>query len=142
MSKKNTGKLISTIFATKRLLMDQVKKAGALDPFLFLQMEILYFISTTEKPKMKQVSSFLFIKPPSATPIIENMVKKGLVDRVADTKDRRSIYLDITKKGEKALKKHQKDMDRLMTKILSPLTNKDQTQLINIYSKLQNNYKK
>ena len=70
------------------------------------------------------------------------MVKKGLVDRVADTKDRRSIYLDITKKGEKALKKHQKDMERLMTKILSPLTNKDQTQLINIYSKLQNNYKK
>jgi DNA-binding MarR family transcriptional regulator len=73
----------------------------------------------------------------SITSIIDRMSKDGLVKRLKDLKDRRSVHLVITPKGEKILGQAREPTGQLMMDIMSCLTDKETQTLIKLLDKIR-----
>ena len=128
------------MFQTKRQILSELRKDKKLNLLSFLQAETLEFIEIQENPTMKAVSSFLCITPPSATSIINNLVKSQMLERIPDGNDRRIVRLRVTDSGKAFVQNHGQAVAAQMETILHNLNNEEQLQLINVYKKLSNIY--
>ena len=90
---------------------------------------------------MKEVAGFLNITPPSATSLINIMVKNGVLARREGVGDRRIVWLKITPKGEKILKRGYAQIAGKIKETLSCLSEKEQKALIHILEKIANQKK-
>jgi DNA-binding MarR family transcriptional regulator len=68
----------------------------------------------------------------SVSMIVDRMVKAGLVKRVRDRKDRRTVFVTITSKAEKAYVPASVAGWELIQEILSPLSDEDRLTLIRL----------
>lgn len=141
MNAQETQQLISTIFSLKRIIFEQLKKAKLFAPKNHIQFETILFIARNKKCKMKDIAEFLCITPPSATSMINNLEKKGLINRNNEIHDRRTVTLSLTKKGNKYISDLHKKIKKQMEQIIAPLDKQDQTNLNNIYQKLIKHHK-
>ena len=66
------------------------------------QIRTLYFLSRGSQ-RMKDISDHLMRGMPSATSMIDRLVKKGYVERVPDPSDRRVVLCQITELGREML---------------------------------------
>jgi DNA-binding MarR family transcriptional regulator len=73
----------------------------------------------------------------SVSMIIDRMVKAGLVRRVRDRKDRRTVFLTMTGKAEKAYELATAAGWELVREILSPLSDEDRLTLIRLLETLR-----
>lgn len=71
------------------------------------------------------LATILARKPNSVSMLVDRMVKAGLVRRTRDRKDRRTVNVYLTSKGEKALEPAGPAGWEFIQKILSPLSDKD-----------------
>jgi DNA-binding MarR family transcriptional regulator len=132
--------LISLMFTTGRLIREKSRETGTLDPISVLQLESLHFIGTHDRPTMKQVADHLSITPPSATSIIDALVKAKQIERAADTTDRRVVRLTLTTAGKKALEAGFKLQTKRVGEVLAKLDSEEQAHLVQILKKLQRVY--
>ncbi len=133
--------LIRLMFSTGRIIRKRTKKGERPDPMSILQLETLAYIKE-EKPTMKEVADFLCIKPPSATSLINKLVRAKMLERFFASNDRRLVRLAITAKGEKALKQEYSKVARHIKKVLAELNIQERKSLIKILEKLQKIYLK
>jgi DNA-binding MarR family transcriptional regulator len=73
----------------------------------------------------------------SVSMIIDRMVKAGLVRRVRDKKDRRTVFVSVTSKVEKTYVQATLAGWELVKEILSPLSDKDKLTLIRLLETLR-----
>lgn len=66
------------------------------------QVRTLYFLSRGPQ-RMKDISDHLMRGMPSATSMIDRLVRKGYVERVPDPSDRRVVLCRITESGREML---------------------------------------
>jgi DNA-binding MarR family transcriptional regulator len=83
------------------------------------------------------VARWLDLSVNSVSMIIDRMVKAGLVKRVRDRKDRRTVFLTTTSKAEKAYVLASVAGWELIQEILSPLSDKDKRILIKLLETLR-----
>ena len=131
--------LIKLMFTTGRIIRKRTDRKERPDPFSILQLETLAYVKE-EKPVMKKVADFLCITPPSATSLINKLVKAGMLERFFDKNDRRVVCLAITAKGEKMLRQEFSKVARHIKKILIKLNNQERKNLVKILEKLQKIY--
>lgn len=134
------NKIISLIFTTSRLIRERSKGKEHPDPFSFLQIETLRYVSENKNPPMKDVADYLYITPPSATSLIDGLVKTKMLERNFDKNDRRVVRLSVTSKGQKILSTGFNETAIRMQKILKKLDEKEQKNLIEILEKLSRLY--
>jgi DNA-binding MarR family transcriptional regulator len=91
--------LVSLFFKVGRLIRENTRDQEKVDPFTILQIETLGFIES-EQPTMKAIADYLHIKAPSATSLVNGMVKSGYVKRIPDPADRRAVKMTITARGK------------------------------------------
>lgn len=101
-----------------------------------MQLGLLWHITQAGNPTMKDVAAFLRVSPPSATGVIDAMVKAKLLERAADKGDRRSVRLRVTPHGSRVLARGWKMMLSRMRKLLSTLSKEDQSRLALILARL------
>ncbi len=101
-----------------------------------VQLGLLWRISQVGNPTMKDVASFMRAAPPSATGVINGMVKAKLLKRAVDKGDRRSVRLRITPHGTRVLNCGWKMMLARMRKLLGTLSREDQSRLSLILARL------
>ena len=129
-------KLLSAIFNVGRLIREKICQSNCLADFTQTEIEVLKFLQGKKKTAMKPVADYLHIKPSSATPVIDSLVKKGSIKRVFNKKDRRIIYVELTSKGSKTLQKKYKNIHKTIKAVFGKLNNKDKETLINIFKKI------
>jgi DNA-binding MarR family transcriptional regulator len=83
------------------------------------------------------VARWLDLSVNSVSMIIDRMVKAGLVKRVRDRKDRRTVFLTMTSKAEKAYVVASVAGWELIQEILAPLSDKDKRNLIKLLETLR-----
>jgi DNA-binding MarR family transcriptional regulator len=83
------------------------------------------------------VARWLDLSVNSVSMIIDRMVRAGLVKRVRDRKDRRTVFLTVTDKAEKAYVLASVAGWELIQEILSPLSDKDKRSLIKLLETLR-----
>ncbi len=136
--KESADELISLLLGVIRSLHSHLNKKHYLDLLRVspLKIQVLDYVKNHRNPLMKNVADFLSITPPSATSLINGMVREQFLARCFDSQDRRSVRLRITTGGEKILRRGFKQMTRHMKEIFSCLTVKERKQLTAIYRKI------
>lgn len=142
MPEDKSEKLVSLMLSTSRLIREREKKEKKITPLSFLKMEALRYIEQDKNISMKELADFFCITPPSATSLVEGLVREGRLQRVADKNDRRLIRLTVTEKGRKDLNKGWRKIKKRISKIFANLNEKEKEELIKILKKLEKVYKK
>ncbi len=98
------------------------------------QYTMLATIKYLDEPvRITDVARWAGRSPNSVSMIIDRMVKAGLVKRVRDRKDRRTVFLTITSKAEKALKPATQAGWEFIKEVMSPLSNEDKRTFISLH---------
>jgi|AntRauTorckE6833_2_1112554.scaffolds.fasta_scaffold00115_24 DNA-binding MarR family transcriptional regulator len=131
---KKSNQLADLIFT-----MNSLTKEGmefGLNSLTFIQLQTLSFVYRSTNPTMKEIAQYLHITPPSATSIVNNLVKLKFLKRKTNGNDKRSTNLFLTNKGEKELHKGYDLAKKHLEKRLDYLSEKDKREFIRIISKL------
>jgi DNA-binding MarR family transcriptional regulator len=92
------------------------------------QLETLHFIAESgAEPSMRQLALYLKVKAPTATALVDDLVRAGLISR-SGTRDRRVVSLSLTQKGRRMLKENTTRRARIIAGILSPLSARDRSE--------------
>ncbi len=144
---KKIEHLISLFFNTGRLIKEQSCHNKNLKPtsihhqhFSMLRIEVVQLIET-EKPTMKRIAEYLHIKAPSATSLVNGLVKVGYIKRITDEKDRRMVQMKITDKGKIFLRDGLKQMTEKLKEVLLKLEQKQIDNFIKMMEEINNVYK-
>ncbi len=129
-------RIIRLIFETNKLLHEQREQKSE-KACSYLHMVTLAYVKK-KKPFMREIAGLLGITPPSATSLVNTIVRARLVERQADEKDRRTVRIVITKKGEEYLEIYKQNAAETLRKNLRRLTIDEQKQLTAILEKVTN----
>lgn len=131
-----TKRLTGIFFALKRAMHDRLKRSSAVDAASMPRLAVLGLVKQHGEATMKDVASFLCVAPPSATALVEGIAAAGLLTRRQDPRDRRSVRLRLTPKGERALSTGMRKAGAVMTRMFGRLSAREQDQLIALLEKL------
>ncbi|MEJ0021183.1 MAG: MarR family transcriptional regulator [Candidatus Doudnabacteria bacterium] len=137
MPDSQTDQIINLMFEAKKLGHDVPKHRFSYSP---LHLRVLHFISNNHPTVMKDIADLFGVTPPSATSLIEGMVKSGLIARSAVRNDRRIVQLKLTKKGQILLKNGSQFFKKKIRAALADLTSVERATLIRIIEKLYNKF--
>lgn len=141
MSETNVNYLISLIFKTTRLFREKTFGIKKIKPLPFLRLKALYYVANDPNSSTKELAQHLNITAPSATPLIDGLVKSGFVKRFFDRSDRRITHLAITAKGKNNLRDGIKQFKIRIANILTKLTDEEINNFIIILEKLSDTRK-
>jgi DNA-binding MarR family transcriptional regulator len=102
------------------------------------QYYVLIAIRNLKNPATPaNIARWLDRSPNSITTIIDRMAKDDLVERVRDLKDRRSLQVVITAKGQAVFARSTKPAMILMKKLMSCLSDAETATLLRLLEKLR-----
>ena len=129
-----TENLISQFFAVGRVIKHQMDSGS---PRITLpQLETLRFLQEHRAASMRQIANFLAVTPPSATIAIRTLASAGLISRRRDNRNRRMVYLHLTKKGQTLLDTVFKQRCLAFRQLLKRLNKTEQQELFRLMRKL------
>ena len=96
------------------------------------QFGVLASIKSRGPLSPSALGSILERAPNSMSMLIDRMVKAGLVRRTRDRRDRRTVNVTVTGKGEKALEPATPAGWEFIQKILSPISYEDKRALVGL----------
>lgn len=103
-SKRLTGLLI----ALGRMLQEQMRRRSGPQTLSVVQLHALGFISSRERPLMRDLAARLRITPPSVTALVGGLARLKLIRRIPDKTDRRAWHLELTGRGRTVLRERLK----------------------------------
>ena len=87
--------------------------------------------------KMTELSQTMGISKAAATQAVNRLVDRGLLDREGDENDRRTVYIQMSDKGEKLFKRENDRVLAMIDKIIENMGEKDIEEFIRLYRKFQ-----
>ena len=100
------------------------------------QILMLMFIKNHGQCKVNTLAKERKISPPTATGLIDRLVKGGYVKRGSDAEDRRAVLVSLTKKGENVVDLHLCTIQDLWKSVLIKLSHEEQEQYLHILRKI------
>lgn len=105
-------------------------------PRPFSQCQALWFIAEEGRPNMQEVAKHFKITAPSATFLVDELVRAGLIARKASSKDRRKVELVLTPKGKRESKALTQKRTKVLSGIFAHLSDADRTELNRLLKKI------
>lgn len=99
-------------------------------------LHALGFIFEHPGTSMKDIAKTLCVTSPSATVLMDRLVKKKYVERYHDATNRRLVRLQLTEAGTKMMKKKMSERRQMISAILSTLSEDDLQALDSILKKV------
>ena len=123
------------VIEERALRTDEYKNMTAND------MHVIEAIGMEEPKNMTSVARSLDVTTGTLTISVNNLVKKGYVNRVRSEEDRRVVLVSLSEKGKKAYLHHQKFHDRMIDAVVDELTEEEQQVLEKALAKLNHFFK-
>jgi len=95
-------------------------------------LEILTYLAHTKKAQMQEIAEQFHINKSTVSTHFDNLNNMRLLRRQVDKKDRRVVYLSLTKKGETLLAEGLKFKNKRMKQLLKLLNIQDKQMLLSI----------
>ncbi len=105
-----------------RLIRSQIERETTLS---LAQLETLRFVYEAGRPSMLEVAHYHRITAPSATSLVDELVRAKLLTRVSDARDRRHVRLTLTSSGRRVLKASMESRKRVIESLLTDLGERD-----------------
>jgi len=96
------------------------------------QLRVLLVLKTHGPNRMSRIASVLEVALPTATGIVDNLVKKGLVEREADSQDRRLVICKLSTEGKNLINRLWLSGQFQMENLLDGLTVEDLRKAANV----------
>jgi len=96
------------------------------------QLRVLLVLKTQGPSRMSYIASVLGIALPTATGIVDNIVKKGLVKREADSQDRRLVICKLSTEGKNLINRLWLSGQFQMENLLDGLTFKELSKAVDV----------
>lgn len=93
-----------------------------------------YLITVDRQVSMKELAKHLAVTHSRITHLMDSLIRKNFIIRLASDDDRRVFYAEITKEGKDMVHKHVSESVKSFNKILGKLEDQE---LDNIYEALQ-----
>lgn len=135
----STASLIDTIFTFSRCIRERMGVNSDLAKLSVVQLQTLVFLKKNTLSPMKKIADYLQVELPSATNLIDNLVKTKLVARKADTHDKRLVTVALTDKGTDLLQKAKKERTATIETVLAPLSEDEKSTLQRLLKKMTDN---
>jgi DNA-binding MarR family transcriptional regulator len=84
----------------------------------------------------KEISQILRVENSTISGVLDRMEKRGLVNRVLDPNDRRSIRVEVSEKGLKIKNGVQKMIEDLNDVVLQDFSAKERKELLDLLSRV------
>jgi len=78
------------------------------------QLKLLKLIARTETQSISEIATFLGVSNAAASKAVDRLARRGLVERVESTDDRRATRLSLTVKGTFLLKRYEDVQNRVL----------------------------
>jgi DNA-binding MarR family transcriptional regulator len=111
----------------------QLIAKGAENPMANLtisELKILNIFKDQPRYKMSELANSCGMPLPTATHVVDKLVKNKLARRTLDEKDRRVIYVEFTEEGRKVMAVCDAHHKENVKKMMSVLDKKDQERLV------------
>lgn len=105
-------------------------------------MHVIEVIGDGEAKNMSTVAKGLKVTVGTLTIAINNLVKKGYVERVRSQEDRRVVLISLTEKGLKAHRHHKKFHQEMIEATLKGLNEEETKILVKALTNLSNYFKR
>lgn len=100
-------------------------------------MHIMEAIGIHDSKNMSTVAKTVSVTVGTLTIAINNLVKKGYVERVRSEEDRRVVLVSLSEKGERAYLHHKAFHEKMVMSVLDGLDPKETEDLMKALLKLQ-----
>ncbi len=100
------------------------------------QLHAMLLIDEQPGMTMKELAGLLHITSPSATSLINRVVRLGLVQRRHDASNRKLVRLRLSAKGADLLKRKHDERNKALKSLFCVLTPAEQAHLSSIHQKL------
>lgn len=131
--------IINNWLEITRLLRRQMagmKKAASVNP---MQIHALIIIKEHAGLTMKEFAGFLHVTSPSATSLVNRLVRMKWVKRGTDKQNRKLVRLNLTETGVKCVSSQMKEHMKMMRDLFTLLPAVDQREFARILGKLRTN---
>lgn len=100
------------------------------------QVRVLYFVKHHQSVTVKEIAEIIGASSSAATQLVESVVKAGYLERTPDQHDRRQVHISLSAKGREKFDEFRKDHLARMATLLSPLSDRELTELVSIQRKV------
>ena len=100
-------------------------------------MHIIDAVGIQQQKNMSTVARTLGVTVGTLTIAVNNLVKKGYIQRMRSQEDRRVVLISLTEKGEKAYRHHQNFHEKMVLAVLKDLNVEETEALTTALTKLQ-----
>jgi DNA-binding MarR family transcriptional regulator len=123
-----------SLFSQTTLLIKS--RMRGLLPLSVTQCQALGFIGREKSPTMLELAHYFQVTAPSATSLVDDLVKTGLIVRISDASDRRKVQLSLSPKGKKMYKTLTQKYAAILNEIVKVLNASDRKNLNRILEKI------
>lgn len=141
MEKKQAAKLLEHMFSIGRFLKGEMVFERGNAHLTLLQIQTLFLLTENKDLKMQEIAQHFSVTKPTATSLLKNLVKLGLVERVEGETDRRVVKIILTKKGQEMLQEAKKCREEKLQKLLTFVNEKDRKDLLRILGSISDKLK-
>ena len=96
----NEFKAVIGIMRASNLLVGDLKKTLKNYPINATEFAVMEFLSSKGEKSIQEIRNRILLASGSATYVVDNLEKKGYINRKISQKDKRVTYIKLTKIGE------------------------------------------
>lgn len=111
--------VVETVPMIMRLIRAGVRKGGTIS---LPQVRVLSFVSRNPGAGVSDVAVAMDVTTPTASALVDRLVRKSLIDRKEDPDERRRTLLNLTESGEKQLVEARRQSQLLVAQMLEGKT--------------------
>ena len=100
-------------------------------------MHVIEAVGIGEPRNMSAVAKLLSVTVGTLTIAVNNLVKKGYIDRVRSKEDRRVVLVSWTEKGKKAYQHHKRFHEEMIQSLLKGLSEQEISTLVTALTNLR-----
>lgn len=135
------NELLVKLFNDILQIEEQSLKDKSFRDLSITEMHVIEVIGLSQERNMSSVARDLDITIGTLTISINNLVKKGYVNRARSDEDRRIVLISLTEKGEEAYQSHSHFHDDMIKTTISNLTDEEMKVLISALEKINGYFK-
>lgn len=100
-------------------------------------MHVIEAVGIGEPRNMSAVAKLLSVTVGTLTIAVNNLVKKGYIERVRSKEDRRVVLVSLTEKGKKAYQHHKSFHEEMVQSLLKGLSDQEISTLVTALTNLR-----
>ncbi len=138
-STSSVDRILASIYEISRIMRQRMEQQGK-ERANFLHLHALLIVSEQPGITMKELARALHVTSPSATSLVNRLVKTKLVERRPDPANRKLVRLRITKTGAAQLQEKHRERTAVIRELFGLLTAAEQRTLAVLHEKVLRSY--